>query len=262
LFDDGTYQDYDLEDLTDFLDEIEVHEDIERGRQITIPGVLHHCKPADQDLNRKLKEAYEKEIQLSKIVIHPLPHEDDPNKFQYLGRQNVKFASTTTSKVLSHCWSIDDSRFDNLTFPQYDTSSLAKSEEFPSVNIYKRRRSSTIPFPDLTMDREHVEDQEAIMPAVVKSTPIIPKTKKTKAVSLPQSNRTQTEPVSTQQYASTQLLSPHRSTTQSQSQNFLIPHKSADAFAKVSTQPVEGAFGSRKKSVQKKKKKAKSSGFK
>ncbi|KAL7332232.1 hypothetical protein PS15p_204308 [Mucor circinelloides] len=264
LFDDDTYQKYDLEDLTDFLLEMEVHEDIERGRQITIPGVLRHCKPVNRELNRKLKEAYEKETQLSKIIIHPLPHQDDPHKFQYLGRQpDLKFASTTTTKVLSNCWSIDDSRFDNLQFPTYDISSLPQPEVFPSVNIYKRRRSSGTLFPELS---NSAETETAAIPAIVKSTSHIPKIKKTKAASQSKTSKTTKETPSTsstqpQAYASTQLLSPHRS-TETSSQHLSVPQSPTSTFAKVSTQPVEGAFASRKKVVQKKKKKTKSSGFK
>ncbi|KAL9543099.1 hypothetical protein MBANPS3_008281 [Mucor bainieri] len=276
LFDDDTFQDYDLEDLTDFLLEMEVHEDIERGRQITIPGALRRCKPADQELNRKLKEAHEKETQLSKIIIHPLPHQDDPHTFQYLGRQpDIKFASTTTTKVLSSCWSIDDSRFDNLPFPAYDTSTVPQPEVFPSVNIYKRRRSSGTLFPEFNNNNNNhstLETETATIPAIVKSTLPIPKIKKTKAAaaaaaaaaaSLPKSARKapSTQP---QTYASTQLLSPHRptSSTQSSSQHLSVPQSPTNTFANVSTQPVEGAFASRKKAVQKKKKKTKSSGFK
>lgn len=267
LFKDETFQEYDLEDLTDFLLEMEMHEDIERGRQITIPGVLRRCQPVDQELNRKLKEAHEKETQLSKLIIHPLPHQDDPHAFQYLGRQpSIKFTSTTTTKVLSNCWSVDDSRFDNLQFPTYDTSSIPQPEVFPSVNIYKRRRSSGTLFPEFSND--NLETETATIPAIVKSTPQhIPKIKKTKAASLPKTSKeapsssmASTQP---QAYASTQMLSPHRPTnTQFSTQHFSVPQSPTNAFAKVSTQPVEGAFASRKKVVQKKKKKIKSSGFK
>ncbi|KAI8641862.1 hypothetical protein BD408DRAFT_200185 [Parasitella parasitica] len=226
---------------------MEAHEDIERARQIFIPGLLHHCTPVDQDLNRKLKEAYEKRMQLSKIVIRPLPHEDNIHEFQYLGRQDVEFKSTTTTKVLSSLWTIDNTNFDNLMFHQYNTSNPLKLEEFPSANIYKRRRSSTtIPLPEISFnDESQVGPDAASMPIIVKATTL--KTKKTKAAT-----------ASTQQHAPTQLLS----TTQSQSQGSSLDHHNpTDTFANISTQPVEGAFGSRKKSVQKKKK-AKSSGFK
>ncbi|GAN02706.1 hypothetical protein MAM1_0026d02152 [Mucor ambiguus] len=265
LFDDETFQEYDLEDLTDFLLEMEMHEDIERGRQITIPGVLRHCKPADQELNQKLKEAHEKETQLCKIIIHPLPHQDDPHTFQYLGRQpNIKFASTTTTKVLSSCWSIDDSRFDNLPFPIYDTSSAPQPEVFPSVNIYKRRRSSGTLVPEFS--NNDLETETATIPAIVKSTPHIPTIKKTKAASLPKITKeapSMAFSTQTQTYGSTQMLSPHRPTsTQSSSQRLSVPQSPTSTFANVSTQPVEGAFASRKKAVQKKKKKTKSSGFK
>ncbi|KAL0140997.1 hypothetical protein V8B55DRAFT_1512176 [Mucor lusitanicus] len=250
LFDDDTFQKYDLEDLTDFLLEMEVHEDIERGRQITIPGVLRHCRPADPELNRKLKEAHEKETQLCKIIIHPLPHQDDPHTFQYLGRQSdLKFASTTTTKVLSNCWSIDDSRFDNLPFPTYDT-----------------RRSSGTLFPEFTTtNSSHRETEAATVPTIVKSTPLppIPKIKKTKAVSLPKTAKETPPSFSTQPAQTYASLSPHRPTsTQSSSQHLSVPQSPTNTFANVSTQPVEGAFASRKKVVQKKKKKTKSSGFK
>ncbi|CEP17122.1 hypothetical protein [Parasitella parasitica] len=248
LFKEDEYQGYDLDDLIYFLDQMEVHEDIECIRQVSIPGLSHNYNSTYQDLNRKLKEAYEKRIQLSKIIIRPLPHEDDIHEFQYLGRQDIKFTSTTTTKVLSSLWTIDNTRFDTLTFKQYDTSNPLEPEEFPSVNIHKRRRSSTtIPLPEISIDFDPQEglDTTASMPVIVKAT--MPKTKKANAAT-----------TSTQQSASTQLLG----TTQSQSQNSSLAARSlTNTFSNISTQPVEGAFGSRKKLVQKKKK-AKSSGFK
>lgn len=229
---------------------------------------MQHFKPADQELNRKIQEAYEKEAHLSKIIVCPMPYSKDPHKFQYLGRQNLKFTSTTTSKVLSNCWSIDDSRFNALPFPKYDTSSLPQPEAFPSVNMYKRRRSSTIPFPDLKLEETQPhdeEEEEEIMPVVVKATPTT-KVKESKATAASQDTKRAVKKrviaASTQPCASVPMLSPLRPTTQSPSLGLTPPQShSAMSFSDISTQPVEGAFGIRKKIVQKKKK-AKSSGFK
>jgi hypothetical protein len=236
FLEEGEYQSYGLENLKDFLDEMQVYERIERIRQINIPSLSNQNKPQDLALHQKLQQAYEKDVQMSRLIIHPLPENDGLNQFQYLPQQEIKFTSTTTSKVLASCWKIDDVRHDALVFPVYNTNTVPVPEEFPSVNLYNKRTSISF-----------AADNNDLSPMVVTTPTIHGRKSNKKTASLPVLEET-----STTRRSSLSSLS-HQAPT--------IPSR---AFANVSTQPLPGAFGSRKKTVSTshKKKKPKTSGFK
>jgi hypothetical protein len=222
------YQGYDLENLQDFLTEMQEHEHIERIQQINIPSLSNDSQPQDSSLHQKLQQAHDKDMELSRLIIRPLP-ENNTNHFQYL--QDIKFTSTTTSKVLASCWKIDDVRHDALVFPEYNTNTVPLPEHFPAV----RPSNQNISF---------VADNNDLSPMVV-TTPTIQSKKKT--ASLPVMEQTSTTRRSSMSTVSHQL-----------------PTSPSREFVSISTQPMPGAFGSRKKNSEttKKKKKPKTSGFK
>lgn len=239
------YQQYDVESFQDFLDEMQVHEKIERIRQINIPSLSNRSQPQDLPLHQKLQQAYERDIQLSRLSINPLPeNEDDTSQFQYL--QDVKFTSTTTSKVLANCWKIDDVRHEALIFPEYNSNTVLLPEEFPSVSLYNNKRTSD----HVGTSQETLSfaaDNNGLSPLVV-ATPTTHRVKSNKkTASLPVLEETST----TRRSSLTNMLHQPSSET-------------SRSFTNVATQPLPGVFGSRKKAVStnKKKKKPKTSGFK
>ncbi|KAI8085437.1 hypothetical protein BDF21DRAFT_415150 [Thamnidium elegans] len=161
LFENEEYRDYKLQDLNDFLDQMEVHEEIERARQVDTFGIYHHGQPTDMQLHRKLKQAHEKEIHLSSVMIRPL--RDDTTKFRYLDTATYNFPSTITSKLFSDLWSVNDTRYDQLEFPTYSPNKLLQPEQFPSVNIYNKLGS---PEPFLSQ-------QQQSMPEIPMSVPVL-----------------------------------------------------------------------------------------
>ena len=215
LFNSDLYHQYTLQALTDFLEEMEVLENIERARQIDIPGVFQLGKPKHVQLHQNLKSAHEKLIQLSSLMIRPL--RDTTDKFQYL---NCDFHSTTTTKVFADLWTIDDTRFDDIAYPVLDSNRTIPTEKFPCTNIYKR-------------ERESISEE-------------IP-------ISL-------TQPVKSMEEDEEELFVSKSLAVASSSQPTASKHQSL--FHATSTQPLPGAFGSRTKPVKKKKKTAKTSGFK
>lgn len=236
---------------------MEVHEEIERARQIDIPGVFHLSQPKDSALRDKLKSAHEKQIQLSSLIIRPL--KDTADKFQYLNSDH--FHSTTTTKALAELWTIDDARYDRLLFPAYQsTERLLHTEKFPSVNIYKRQREEEQQEGG-NMDKSTIELPEIPMPVVAASAP--PPVKKKKTVKM--NNNVNPIVLSDDEEDNITPASLAISLLNSQPSSSLpIPSTTtASNYASTSTQPLPGAFASRtKKPVVKKKKKPKTSGFK
>lgn len=110
-----------------------IHEDIELARQIDIPGITHQ---GQTNLSKKLMQAHEKEIQLSKLIIRPLRENTDT--FQYLDK-DINFVSTTTSKACSDLWAVNDTSFNELIYPELNTRHVLKPEYFPSINSKKRK---------------------------------------------------------------------------------------------------------------------------
>ncbi|KAI9266278.1 hypothetical protein EDC94DRAFT_33277 [Helicostylum pulchrum] len=115
---------------------MELHEEIERGRQIDTFGIYHHGQPTDLELHQRLKQAHEKEIHLASVTIRPLRADD--TKFRYLDTSTYNFQSTITSKLFADLWSVNDTRYDQLEFPNYTPTRLLQPEVFPSVNIYNK----------------------------------------------------------------------------------------------------------------------------
>lgn len=272
------YSKYSLEEWTAFLEEMEVHEEIERARQIDIPGVFHLSQAKDGALRDKLKSAHEKQIQLASLIIRPLKGATD--KLQYLSSDH--FHSTTTTKALAELWTIDDTRYDRLLFPQQhqSTERLLKAEKFPSVNIYKRQREEEEyvqqqqgeeSLQRRNMNKSKTELPEIPMPVVVASAP--PPVKKKKTVKM-SNNSVNPIVLSDDEEDNITPASLALSLLNSQpSSSVPFPSTAAAAsssssssnFASTSTQPLPGAFASRTKqkpAVAKKKKKPKTSGFK
>lgn len=151
LFEDEEYQEYKLQDLNDFLDQMELHEEIERGRQIDTFGIYHHGQPTDTEQHQRLKQAHEKEIHLASVMIRPLRADD--TKFRYLDTTTYNFQSTTTSKLFADLWPVNDTRYDQIEFPTYTPTKLLQPEQFPSVNIFDKLGSPEpfVSVPDLPL---------------------------------------------------------------------------------------------------------------
>lgn len=266
------YSKYSLEEWTAFLEEMEVHEEIERARQIDIPGVFHLSQAKDGALRDKLKSAHEKQIQLASLIIRPL--KDTTDKFQYLSSD--RFHSTTTTKALAELWTIDDTRYDRLLFPQQhqSTERLLETEKFPSVNIYKRQREEEEyqqqeSSQRRNMNKSTTELPEIPMPVVVASAP--PPVKKKKTVKM---SNNSVDPIVlsddeedniTPASLALSLLNSQPSSSVPFPSTTSASSSSSSKFASTSTQPLPGAFASRSKqkpAVTKKKKKPKTSGFK
>jgi hypothetical protein len=256
---------------------MQVHESIERARQIDIPGVFTTStqQPTDSNLHSKLKQAHEKEIQLASLMIRPL--KDNNEAFQYLNNDN-HFTSTTTTRVLADLWQIDDTRFEQLNFPQLKTNRLSKKEKFPCLSIYKRKRSleeDELPLllppppPSAPARQKRPVEKEIPMPVVVASSQPLPKAKKLKsAVSVSKSvpvasivvlsDDEEEEKITPQKLAQSVTYSSSQPTEES---SLSLP---SNTFANTSTQPLPGVFGARTKKVvptKKKSKKPKTSGF-
>jgi hypothetical protein len=263
-----------LEELTNFLEEMELHEQIERARQIDIPGIFHQGQCKDIALRDKLKQAHEKEIQLSSLIIRPLRDNDDT--FQYLNH-DTKFTSTTTTRVFASLWSVDDTRHDRLVFPPpYNTDRIVEPEKFPSQSIYKRKRLEEdedmpppIAFPSSSKQPNNGLG-EIPMPTVAASTK---KAKRSsgisKSVPIVLSDDEEEDKITPARLAQS-IVAPRPPPITSSTQQLLsVPTATpsfASKFANTSTQPLPGVFGARTKKpsavVKKKKSKPKTSGFK
>ncbi|KAI9360101.1 hypothetical protein BD770DRAFT_45249 [Pilaira anomala] len=230
LFDDEEYEAYSLQDLNDFLDIMEIHEHIERGRQPDTFGIYHKGKPIDLALHEKLNRAHEKEMHLSSVTLRPLRESD--STFRYLDPNNIRFESTTTSKLLSSLWTIDSTRHDQLEFPHYTPDRLLKPEKFPSVNIYQRPLE---------------EAQAADAGADISLSQPMPKIK-----TLSSESATVSLPLEEDVPVLVSTTTPKKRKKE----------ETPSSFSAISTQPLPGVFGSRTKKSVKKKSKPKSSGFK
>lgn len=207
---------------------MEIHEQIERGRQPDTFGIYHKGIPIDPALHEKLNRAHEKEMHLSSVTIRPLQETD--NTFRYLD-STIPFESTTTSKLLSSLWTIDSTRHDQLEFPHYTPNRLLGPEKFQSVNIYQKP----------------LEEEEVAAAGISLSQPI-PKIKTLASESATASSLRLEE----------EDLPVLVSTTPKKRKKEETP----SSFSAISTQPLPGVFGSRTKKPVKKKSKPKLSGFK
>ncbi|KAI8355133.1 hypothetical protein BD560DRAFT_209008 [Blakeslea trispora] len=227
------------EEIFSFLAEMQQYEPIELiENTINIPSVLQNTSSSNPELHQKLVQAHTKEVKLASTILRPLKQQD--NSMEYL--PHVSFESTTTTKVLASCWSLNDKPYSELVFPEYDTESVPVPETFPSVQATTSSLTASVP----TIVLEDIEDE----------LPDIPTVASVKIKSSSQKKEEQEEEEEEPLFMSSQNAS--RSTLLSLN-GLTSPARS---FANVSTQPMAGAFGSRQKSVAKKKKKPKTSGFK
>ncbi|KAI9478278.1 MAG: hypothetical protein EXX96DRAFT_242683 [Benjaminiella poitrasii] len=249
------YESYEREGLKRFLEELKTFEDIDciYLNSDLIPQLRQNSQSLNTELHKKLDDAYQKEIQMSTAVLLPRFYDDDDSKVQYFNRERVKFLSSVTSKVLASCWKVGNADYKNIPFPQLDFSAKLRAEEFPrfgdSRSHIKRRRSSEIKMPIITVEEEDPDEMASSMPIVKVETVTAPKKKRT---------------VPTVKYETNNDVVPRSSSPPrpSSQPDHLLPPSPARAFTSISTQPAPGAYGSRKKAVTKKKKKPKVSGFK
>ncbi|KAI8331976.1 hypothetical protein EDC96DRAFT_526805 [Choanephora cucurbitarum] len=227
------------EELFSFLTEMQQYEPIELiENSIKIPSVLKDTSSTNPVLHQKLLQAHAKEIKLASTILRPLKQQD--NKMEYL--PHVSFESTTTTKVMASCWTLDNRPYSELVFPEYDTETVPVPETFPSVQTTSSSLTASVP----TIVLEDVDDELPDIPTVA-SVKI-----KTSSQKKEEPEEEEEEPLfMSSQNASRPTLSSLAGLT-----------SPARSFANVSTQPLAGAFGSRQKSVAKKKKKPKTSGFK
>lgn len=226
LFEKDSYLPYRLEDLEEFLLELEQFENIEITRQIHIPPIMR-TECLYPEFTDKLLEAHDKKMQLMNSIIRPKPStligRKKTNPMKYLCREKIIYASTTTTKVCANLWPLNTTTsYKDLEFPEIDTTIVPPIEDFQGVS----RREATPSYVSTAPPIIEIEEDNSL--------PIVVETSTSRS----------------------------RHKVSSQDASSLKVPDTDKSFTDISTQPVPGAFGSRSKSVSKKKKKSKTSGFK
>ncbi|CAO3702967.1 unnamed protein product [Rhizopus stolonifer] len=177
--DDTEITNYDLEEISEFVDQMKLEANLESISVPETPSLLDNMNNQDDNKNRAiLTDVFKETIKMSNSIIQPtvVPHS---TRLQYLPR-NIQFKPTTTTRLLGSLWTVDNAPSNRLEFPLIDSNN-----RLPTYTDFPRALDRATLDDMYNQPTEEQEDMDVVVPTIQSSAPIR-KTRKEKTTVMTQ----------------------------------------------------------------------------
>ncbi|KAG1441795.1 hypothetical protein G6F56_011327 [Rhizopus delemar] len=177
--DDTEITKYDLEEISEFVDQMKLEANLGSISLPETPSLLDNMKNQDDNKDRAvLTDVFKETIKMSNSIIQPTltPHS---TRLQYLPR-NIQFKPTTTTRLLGSLWTVDNAPSNRLEFPLIDSNNA-----LPTYTDFPQALDRTTLDDMYNQPMEEQEDMDVVVPTIQSSAPIR-KTRKEKTTVMTQ----------------------------------------------------------------------------